>query len=173
VKFKKRTMVSGITHHWDFGVPIVVPGYFRSIYSRRVFPHFRRTCNRNRCGCFKSGTGYKIWDGKINYLSLYWFWRPTLPLLLSDVRVLLLFSPCNFFSMGSFSNIRAMAMQPVGHIAGTAAAVGLYFYNYSHRCYIGRNQALPLLLVFNMRHNLGVYCLFKIDEKSTAAVVKQ
>jgi DHA1 family bicyclomycin/chloramphenicol resistance-like MFS transporter len=42
----------------------------------------------------------------------------------SDVRVLLLFSPCNFFSIGSFSKAYA---RHVGHIAGTAAAVSVVF----------------------------------------------
>jgi DHA1 family bicyclomycin/chloramphenicol resistance-like MFS transporter len=41
----------------------------------------------------------------------------------SDVRVLLLFCLAIFQYRFPFRNIRAMAMQPVGHIAGTAAAV--------------------------------------------------
>ncbi|MBX9888515.1 MAG: multidrug effflux MFS transporter [Flavobacteriaceae bacterium] len=41
-----------------------------------------------------------------------------------DVRILILFFGLQFFSIGFlFGNIRAMAMEPVGHIAGTAAAV--------------------------------------------------
>jgi DHA1 family bicyclomycin/chloramphenicol resistance-like MFS transporter len=39
------------------------------------------------------------------------------------VRVLLLFFSLQFFSIGFLFEYTYMAMQPVGHIAGTAAAV--------------------------------------------------
>lgn len=97
-----------------------------------------------------------------------------------DVRVLLLFFALQFFSIGFlFGNIRAMAMQPVGHIAGTAAAVTGCISTIMAvpiSIYIGRfiaETALPLFVGFSICAALAISLLvyLKIDEKSTAATV--
>lgn len=93
-----------------------------------------------------------------------------------DVRVLLLFFAMQFFSIGFlFGNIRAMAMQPVGHIAGTAAAVTGCISTIMAvpiSIYIGRfiaDTALPLFVGFSLCAALaiGLLIYLKIDEKRT------
>lgn len=93
-----------------------------------------------------------------------------------DVRVLLLFFAMQFFSIGFlFGNIRAMAMQPVGHIAGTAAAVTGCISTIMAvpiSIYIGRfiaDTALPLFVGFSLCAALAISLLvyLKIDEKRT------
>ena len=95
-----------------------------------------------------------------------------------DVRVLLLFFAMQFFSIGFlFGNLRAMAMQPVGHIAGTAAAVTGCISTIMAvpiSIYIGRfiaDTALPLFVGFSICAALaiGLLIYLKIDEKGTAA----
>jgi DHA1 family bicyclomycin/chloramphenicol resistance-like MFS transporter len=91
-----------------------------------------------------------------------------------DVRVLLLFFALQFFSIGFlFGNLRAMAMQPVGHIAGIAAAVTGFISTIMAvpiSIYIGRfiaETALPLFVGFSICAGLSISLLIylKIDEK--------
>jgi DHA1 family bicyclomycin/chloramphenicol resistance-like MFS transporter len=91
-----------------------------------------------------------------------------------DVRVLLLFFALQFFSIGFlFGNLRAMAMQPVGHIAGIAAAVTGFISTIMAvpiSIYIGRfiaETALPLFVGFSICAALSISLLIylKIDEK--------
>ncbi|MEZ7498431.1 multidrug effflux MFS transporter [Flavobacterium sp. Arc3] len=91
-----------------------------------------------------------------------------------DVRILLLFFALQFFSIGFlFGNIRAMAMEPVGHIAGIAAAVTGFISTIMAvpiSIFIGRfikETALPLFVGFSICSALAVSLLIylKIDEK--------
>jgi DHA1 family bicyclomycin/chloramphenicol resistance-like MFS transporter len=91
-----------------------------------------------------------------------------------DVRVLLLFFAMQFFSIGFlFGNLRAMAMEPVGHIAGIAAAVTGFISTIMAvpiSIFIGRfiaDRALPLFVGFSICATLSVGLLIylKIDEK--------
>jgi DHA1 family bicyclomycin/chloramphenicol resistance-like MFS transporter len=91
-----------------------------------------------------------------------------------DVRILLLFFALQFFSIGFlFGNLRAMAMQPVGHIAGIAAAVTGFISTIMAvpiSIYIGRfiaETALPLFVGFSICAALSISLLIylKIDEK--------
>jgi DHA1 family bicyclomycin/chloramphenicol resistance-like MFS transporter len=91
-----------------------------------------------------------------------------------DVRILLLFFALQFFSIGFlFGNVRAMAMEPVGHIAGIAAAVTGFISTIMAvpiSIYIGRfiaDTALPLFIGFSVCAALAICLLMylKIDEK--------
>lgn len=91
-----------------------------------------------------------------------------------DVRILILFFALQFFSIGFlFGNIRAMAMEPVGHIAGTAAAVTGCISTIMAvpiSIFIGRFitvTALPLFIGFSICSALAVSLLIylKIDAK--------
>ncbi|MGO4820025.1 MULTISPECIES: multidrug effflux MFS transporter [unclassified Flavobacterium] len=91
-----------------------------------------------------------------------------------DVRILLLFFALQFFSIGFlFGNVRAMAMEPVGHIAGIAAAVTGFISTIMAvpiSIYIGRfiaDTALPLFIGFSVCAALAISLLMylKIDEK--------
>ncbi|EIA09949.1 hypothetical protein HJ01_00631 [Flavobacterium frigoris PS1] len=91
-----------------------------------------------------------------------------------DVRILLLFFGLQFFSIGFlFGNVRAMAMEPVGHIAGIAAAVTGFISTIMAvpiSIFIGRfikETALPLFVGFSICSALAVSLLIylKIDEK--------
>lgn len=91
-----------------------------------------------------------------------------------DVRILLLFFALQFFSIGFlFGNLRAMAMEPVGHIAGIAAAVTGFISTIMAvpiSIYIGRfiaDTALPLFIGFSVCAALAICLLMylKIDEK--------
>ena len=95
-----------------------------------------------------------------------------------DVRVLLLFFGLQFFSIGFlFGNVRAMAMEPVGHIAGIAAAVTGFISTIMAvpiSIFIGRfikETALPLFFGFSICSALAVGLLIylKIDEKRRIA----
>lgn len=90
-----------------------------------------------------------------------------------DVRILLLFFALQFFSIGFlFGNVRAMAMQPVGHIAGIAAAVTGFISTIMAvpiSIFIGRfisETALPLFVGFSICAALALSLLvyLKIDE---------
>jgi DHA1 family bicyclomycin/chloramphenicol resistance-like MFS transporter len=91
-----------------------------------------------------------------------------------DVRILLLFFALQFFSIGFlFGNLRAMAMEPVGHIAGIAAAVTGFISTIMAvpiSIFIGRfiaETALPLFIGFSICAALSISLLMylKIDEK--------
>ncbi|MBE0392052.1 multidrug effflux MFS transporter [Flavobacterium sp. PL002] len=91
-----------------------------------------------------------------------------------DVRILILFFALQFFSIGFlFGNIRAMAMEPVGHIAGTAAAVTGCISTIMAvpiSIFIGRfidDTALPLFIGFSICAALAISLLIylKSDEK--------
>jgi DHA1 family bicyclomycin/chloramphenicol resistance-like MFS transporter len=91
-----------------------------------------------------------------------------------DVGVLLLFFALQFFSIGFlFGNLRAMAMEPVGHVAGIAAAVTGFTSTIMAvpiSIYIGRfiaGRALPLFVGFAICAALSISLLvyLKIEEK--------
>lgn len=91
-----------------------------------------------------------------------------------DVRILLLFFGLQFFSIGFlFGNVRAMAMEPVGHIAGIAAAVTGFISTIMAvpiSIFIGRfikETALPLFVGFSICSALAVSLLIylKVDER--------
>jgi DHA1 family bicyclomycin/chloramphenicol resistance-like MFS transporter len=95
-----------------------------------------------------------------------------------DVRILLLFFALQFFSIGFlFGNVRAMAMEPVGHIAGIAAAVTGFISTIMAvpiSIFIGRfisETALPLFVGFSICSALAVSLLIylKIEEKRSIA----
>ena len=91
-----------------------------------------------------------------------------------DVRVLLLFFALQFFSIGFlFGNLRAMAMEPVGHIAGIAAAITGFISTIMAvpiSILIGRyiaDTALPLFIGFSVcaALSIGLLIYLKVDEK--------
>jgi DHA1 family bicyclomycin/chloramphenicol resistance-like MFS transporter len=91
-----------------------------------------------------------------------------------DVGVLLVFFALQFFSIGFlFGNLRAMAMEPVGHVAGIAAAVTGFISTIMAvpiSIYIGRfiaGRALPLFVGFAICAALSISLLvyLKIEEK--------
>jgi len=91
-----------------------------------------------------------------------------------DVRILFLFFALQFFSIGFlFGNLRAMAMEPVGHIAGIAAAVTGFLSTIMAvpiSIFIGRfvsGRALPLFIGFSICAALSIALLFylKADAK--------
>ncbi|MBC5839339.1 multidrug effflux MFS transporter [Flavobacterium muglaense] len=93
--------------------------------------------------------------------------NPALPVLIA-------FFALQFFSIGFlFGNVRAMAMEPVGHIAGIAAAVTGFISTIMAvpiSIYIGRfigDTALPLFIGFSICAGLGICLLIylKIDAK--------
>lgn len=91
-----------------------------------------------------------------------------------DVRVLLLFFALQFFCIGFlFGNLRAMAMEPVGHIAGIAAAITGFISTIMAvpiSIYIGRfisETALPLFIGFSIcaALSIGLIMYLKAEEK--------
>jgi len=93
-----------------------------------------------------------------------------------DVRVLLMFFALQFFSIGFlFGNLRAMAMEPVGHIAGIAAAITGFISTIMAvpiSIFIGRfisESALPLFIGFSIcaALSIGLLIYLKTDEKRT------
>jgi DHA1 family bicyclomycin/chloramphenicol resistance-like MFS transporter len=90
-----------------------------------------------------------------------------------DVRVLFLFFALQFFSIGFlFGNLRAMAMEPVGHIAGIAAAITGFISTIMAvpiSIFIGRfisDKALPLFIGFSIcaALSIGLLIYLKRDE---------
>jgi len=99
-----------------------------------------------------------------------------------DVRILILFFGLQFFSIGFlFGNIRAMAMEPVGHIAGTAAAVTGCISTIMAvpiSIFIGRfiaDTALPLFVGFSICAALaiGLLIYLKNNEKRTIKALSE
>ena len=91
------------------------------------------------------------------------------------VGVLILFFGLQFFSIGFlFGNVRAMAMEPVGHIAGTAAAVTGCISTIMAvpiSIFIGRfitSTALPLFIGFSICSALALTLLFYLKKKENA-----
>ena len=91
-----------------------------------------------------------------------------------DVRVLFLFFALQFFSIGFlFGNLRAMAMEPVGHIAGIAAAITGFISTIMAvpiSIFIGRfisDKALPLFIGFSIcaALSIGLLIYLKRDER--------
>ena len=95
------------------------------------------------------------------------------------VGVLLLFFGLQFFAIGFlFGNLRAIAMQPVGHIAGIAAAITGFISTLMAvpiSTYIGRfvtNSALPLFIGFLVCSGLSLIILayIQVSQKSVRKV---
>jgi DHA1 family bicyclomycin/chloramphenicol resistance-like MFS transporter len=91
------------------------------------------------------------------------------------VGVLILFFGLQFFSIGFlFGNVRAMAMEPVGHIAGTAAAVTGCISTIMAvplSIFIGRfitTTALPLFIGFSICSALALALLFYLKKEEKA-----
>ena len=91
------------------------------------------------------------------------------------VGVLILFFGLQFFSIGFlFGNVRAMAMEPVGHIAGTAAAVTGCISTIMAvpiSIFIGRfitTTALPLFIGFSICSALALALLFYLKREEKA-----
>ncbi|TXD94122.1 multidrug effflux MFS transporter [Gillisia hiemivivida] len=93
-----------------------------------------------------------------------------------DVRILFLFFALQFFSIGFlFGNLRAMAMEPVGHIAGIAAAITGFISTIMAvpiSIFIGRfisETALPLFIGFSIcaALSIGLLIYLKSDEIPT------
>ena len=89
-----------------------------------------------------------------------------------DIRILILFFGLQFFSIGFlFGNVRAMAMEPVGHIAGTAAAVTGCISTIMAvpvSIFIGRfidATALPLFIGFSVCSALALILLFYLKKE--------
>jgi DHA1 family bicyclomycin/chloramphenicol resistance-like MFS transporter len=90
------------------------------------------------------------------------------------VGILLLFFALQFFSIGFlFGNLRAMAMEPVGHVAGTAAAVTGFISTIMAvliSVFIGRfiaETALPLFIGFLVCAALSVVLLIYLKTDKT------
>lgn len=89
-----------------------------------------------------------------------------------DILILILFFGLQFFSIGFlFGNVRAMAMEPVGHIAGTAAAVTGCISTIMAvpvSIFIGRfidTTALPLFIGFSVCSALALILLFYLKKE--------
>jgi DHA1 family bicyclomycin/chloramphenicol resistance-like MFS transporter len=95
-----------------------------------------------------------------------------------DVRVLFLFFALQFFSIGFlFGNLRALAMEPVGHIAGIAAAVTGFISTIMAvpiSILIGRfvsGRALPLFIGFSICAALSIALLIYLKKDDKRAVL--
>lgn len=94
-----------------------------------------------------------------------------------DIRILILFFGLQFFSIGFlFGNVRAMAMEPVGHIAGTAAAVTGCISTIMAvpvSIFIGRfidTTALPLFIGFSVCSALALILLFYLKQEKAQSL---
>jgi DHA1 family bicyclomycin/chloramphenicol resistance-like MFS transporter len=92
-----------------------------------------------------------------------------------SIEVLLLFFALQFFSIGFlFGNLRAMAMQPVGHIAGIASAItGLIstLMAVPISIFIGRyvsDTVLPLFIGFLVCSVCSIFILIYLSKKNKA-----
>lgn len=106
----------------------------------------------------------------ISLLYLILFYNTENP----DVTLLLLFFGMQFFSIGFlFGNLRAMAMQPIGHIAGIGAAITGFISTMMAvpiSIYIGRfidQRALPLFIGFLICSFLSILIIIylRVDAK--------
>ncbi|MCA0931856.1 multidrug effflux MFS transporter [Lutimonas saemankumensis] len=106
----------------------------------------------------------------ISLLYLILFYNTDNP----DVTLLLLFFGMQFFSIGFlFGNLRAMAMQPIGHIAGIGAAITGFISTIMAvpiSIYIGRfidQRALPLFIGFLICSFLSILIIIylRVDTK--------
>jgi DHA1 family bicyclomycin/chloramphenicol resistance-like MFS transporter len=95
-----------------------------------------------------------------------------------DVRILFMFFALQFFSIGFlFGNLRAMAMEPVGHIAGIAAAVTGFISTIMAvpiSIFIGRfisGTALPLFIGFSICAALSIALLIYLKRDANRAAV--
>ncbi|WP_299436367.1 multidrug effflux MFS transporter [uncultured Aquimarina sp.] len=110
----------------------------------------------------------------ISLLYIVLFYGVTNP----NVTVLLIFFGLQFFSIGFlFGNLRALAMEPVGHIAGIAAAITGFISTLMAvpiSTYIGRfveNTALPLFLGFSICAAISIGILLYL--KASMRKIKQ
>lgn len=98
-----------------------------------------------------------------------------------SLTVLLIFFALQFFAIGFlFGNVRSLAMQPVGHIAGMGAAITGFLSTSMAvpiSVYIGRNvttSTLPLFIGFLICGLLSIFVLFYIhkDDKKKKVVLQ-
>ena len=99
-----------------------------------------------------------------------------------SITILLLFFAIQFFALGFlFGNLRALAMQPVGHIAGIGAAINGFVSTIMAvpiATYIGsfvKTTALPLFMGFLVCGLLALLALFyfKMKSKPTLTALEQ
>lgn len=89
-----------------------------------------------------------------------------------DVMILLVFFGLQFFAIGFlFGNLRALAMEPVGHIAGIAAAITGFISTMMAvpiSAFIGKyvnDTALPLFIGFSICALLSLWILYYLKAK--------
>ncbi len=106
----------------------------------------------------------------ISLLYILLFWNSPNP----NIEVLLVFFIIQFFFLGFlFGNLRAIAMQPVGHIAGIAAAItGLIstLMAVPISIFIGRyveDTALPLFIGFSVCSLLSIFIISALKLKES------
>lgn len=99
-----------------------------------------------------------------------------------SLLILLIFFSLQFFAIGFlFGNVRSLAMQPVGHIAGMGAAITGFLSTLMAvpiSVYIGRNvttSALPLFIGFLICGIFSILILFYVhkDEKKKNIVLQE
>lgn len=90
-----------------------------------------------------------------------------------SVEVLLLFFAMQFFAIGFlFGNLRALAMQPIGHIAGIGAAITGFISTLMSvpiSTYIGKfvtNSALPIFIGFSICSLLSIVILYYLKNQA-------
>jgi len=126
---------------------------------------------------------------KLVSLALYMFFFVSLGYILlfssgenPSILILLFFFSLQFFAIGFlFGNVRALAMQPVGHIAGMGAALTGFLSTLMAvpiSIYIGRavtTSALPLFVGFLICSVFSILVLFyvKKDEKKKVIVLQE
>ncbi len=96
-----------------------------------------------------------------------------------SVEVLLLFFGLQFFAIGFlFGNLRALAMEPIGHIAGIGAAITGFISTLMSvpiSTFIGRfvtTTALPLFIGFSICSLLSIGILYYLKLKANSEVVQ-
>ncbi len=92
-----------------------------------------------------------------------------------NIIILLLFFTLQFFAVGFlFGNLRALAMQPVGHIAGIGAAITGFISTFMAvpiSTFIGRfvtTSVLPLFIGFSICSAISVLILWYLTRKKAA-----
>ena len=106
----------------------------------------------------------------VSLLYILLFWNSSNP----NIEILLTFFALQFFFLGFlFGNLRAIAMQPVGHIAGIAAAItGLIstLMAVPISIFIGRyveDTALPLFIGFSVCSLLSIFIIGALKLKES------
>lgn len=157
----------------QYNLGTMFPYIFASLAISIGFATFLNSAFVVRFGMFKLGYMATIAYSVVSILYVMLFWSGNNP----KIYILISFFALQFFAVGFiFGNLRALAMQPLGHIAGIGSALNGFISTVMAvpiASYIGsfvKTSVLPLFIGFSFFGILSVIVFWLLNKKKRCVI---